>query len=330
MNVEHERARLLKERLEEAGLSSAAAQVPDVPWRTHSILLQVVFFVLAAIGLGATFGFFHLLHLPKPGLVAGCLAIALAELLIRKARWYFTGVEAALWLGGLYAMISELPSSGTPEAMIVLGAAPAVAGARVRNPLFGALSAIFFMLYFEEKWDLGVIAALVIATIAVVALLRIWQRPSTEWLWIAIAIVMPVASYFTADTAWRQATIALYAGFALLALALAIRKRHHALFLSGGVAMAIAAIEVAQLIAIPLEAKLALGGALLLLGSWLLARAFRDRTTGIVVTPAQLTALDDVIEIAGTINIPQPDYAPATTQPADGGKFGGAGATGSY
>lgn len=330
MNVGHERARLLKARLEEAGLTRAASRVPEVPWRTHGVVLQVVFFVLATIGLGATYGFFHLLRVPKPGIFVGCLAIVLAELLIRNGRWFFTGVEAALWLGGLYAMISELPSSGTPEAMLVLGAAPAVAGIRVRNPLFGALSAIFLVLYFEEKFDLGVMIALFIAVIAVVALLRTWERPSTEWLWIAVAVVLPVAGYFNTDEIWRNVTIILYGGFALLTLALAIRKRHHALFISGGLSLAIASIELARIAAIPLEAKLALGGAILLAGSWILARILHHRTTGLVVTPTPLTALDDAIELAGTVNLPTREFAPATEGPTDGGKFGGAGATGSY
>lgn len=328
MNAVQERTRLLRERLEDAGLRQVAAATPEVPWRSHGVILQVVLFGLTCAGLGAFYWLLDEIHVPKPGLLAGCVAIALAELLIRNRRWFGTGVEAALWLGALYAFISELPSSGEPEAYLVLGAAPAIAGIRVRNPLFGALAAIFLVIYFEEKFDLGVLAALVIATIAVPALLRTWRRPSTEWLWIALAIVTPVAGDFTADEVWRNVTIILYSAFGLVTLALAIRKRHHALLLSAGVALSIAAIELGRILTIPFEAKLALGGAALLAGSWIVSRALRDRTTGIVVTPSKLTPFDDAVELAGTVSLPQPEFEPARDE--GGGKFGGGGATGRY
>jgi hypothetical protein len=320
MSVQHERALRLR------GLVPAAPV--DIPWRTHTVLLRAVFFVLTLVGIGAVILFFHLISLSMKGVVAGVIAIAVAEFLIRK-RWWWTGVEEALWIGGVYAMLSELPSSGTPESNLVLAAGAALPGVRVRNPLFGALAAIFIVIYFEERFDLGVIAALVIGVVASIALLRTWQRPSTEWLWIVIAIVMPLAGYANADPAWRTVTIPLYAAFALFALMLAIAKRHHALFLTGGIAVAIASIELGRVLEVlPLEAKLALGGAFLLGGSWLTARALRDRTRGIVVTPAALTPFDDAVEVAATVNLPQQDFTPA--QQEGGGEFGGAGATGKY
>ena len=88
-------------------------------------------------------------------------------------------------------------------------------------------------------------------------------------------------------------------------------------------------IELARMLdMVPLEAQLAVGGAFLLVGSWLIARALRDRTHGIVVTPAALTPFDDAVEIAATVNLPQPEFTPA--QQPGGGDFGGAGATGKY
>lgn len=331
ITVEQERARLLRERLREAGLSSVAATVEEVPWRSHGVLLQAVFFVLTCVGLAACYWFFDELKVPKPGLVAGVLAIVIAEYLMNNRRWFGTGVEAALWLGGLYAMISELPSSGAPEALLVLGAAPAVAWVRVRNPLFGALAAGFFAQYFEEKFDLGVVAALLIAVVAVLALLRTWKRPSTEWVWIPIAIALPIAGYFNADEIWRNVTILLYGAFGLLTVALALRKRHHALLLSAGVALAIAGIELGRVLTSPLELKLGSSGAALLAGSWILSRVLHNRTTGIVVTPSKLTPFDDALEIAATLNVPQPEFAQATpAHSGEGGSFGGAGSTGSY
>lgn len=314
MNVEHERALLLRTRV-------PAAKV-EVPWRTHSILLRAVFFGLTIAGLLA----FHFLF-DEPGLVTGAVAIALAEYLILKRRWFWTGVEEALWIGATFALISELPSSGTPESNLVIAAAAAIPGARLRNPLFGALAAIFVMIWFEKRLDLGVLAALVMATIAVFALLRTWRRPSTEWLWTAIALVLPVAGRFYADEAWRPLTILLYTAFAALTLTLAIRKRHHALFFSGAIALAIALGDAAERLAVPLELKLGAAGATLLLGAWLLARALKDRTHGIVATPAKLTDHDDQLELAATAALPRAEFAPKVET---GGEFGGAGATGKY
>lgn len=318
MKLEHERALMFGAILPDAA---------KVPHRTHGVLLRATLFVLTGIGvLGLNF-FLDQIDLEPQGVIAGILAIALAEYLIRARLWYWTGVEEALWIGGVYSMISELPSSGRPEANLVLGAAAAVAGARVRNPLFGALAAGFFAYYIERRFDLGVVAALVIALIAAFALLRTWRRPSNEFLCIAIAVTLPIAGYFAADAVWRNATIALYAAFGAVTLFLAIRYRHHALFLAGGIGLAIASLEFGRMIHTPMEAKLAAGGALLLAGSWIVSRALRDRTTGIVATPAKLTAFDDELEIAATIALPQQEFE-QKTEP--GGEFGGAGATGKY
>lgn len=311
MKLEHERALML---------SSIVPGAAKVPHRTHGIILRVTLFVLTAIGVIALY--FFLGAIP-----AGIAAITIAEILILQFRWWWTGVEEALWLGGVYILISELPRSGTPESMLVLAAATAIAGARVRNPLFGALAASFVVVWFEERFDLGVLSALVLALVAALGLLRTWRRPSNEFLCIAIALVLPLAGYSAADDAWRPMTIALYAAYSAITLFLAVRYRHHALFLTGGIGIAVASIELGRMIDLPLEAKLALGGAILLAGSWLLSRALRDRTTGIVTTPAQLTPFDDDLAIVATAALPRADF---DQKVESGGEFGGAGATGKY
>lgn len=313
MNAEHERAVLLRMRV-------PAAPV-EVPWRTHGLLLRAVFFGLTAAGMLA----FHLLF--ENGVVTGALSIALAEYLIRGRRWFWTGVEEALWIGAALALISELPSSGSHESLLVMAAAAAIPGARVRNPLFGVAAAVLVVAYFEKKADLGVIAALAIASLAVFALLRTWRRPSTEWLLIAIALVMPIAGRAYADTEWQTATIILYSAYAALTLFLAVRKRHHALFGSGAIALGIALTDLGERMATPLELKLAVAGATLLLGAWVVSRALRERRTGIVVTPAKLTDFDDEIELAATAALPREDF---DQRMESGGEFGGAGATGKY
>lgn len=331
MNAQDERARSVRKRLRDKGLLTheIAAQL-EVPWRSSGVVSQVVFFILTAVATFAFYGLCHVMDLPGPGVVTGVLGIALAEYLIGVRRWFGTGVEGALWLGGLIALISELPSSRTPEALLVIAAAFAIAGARVRNPLAGAAAACIVAFYAERRFDLGVVAALLLAAAAVLLLLHEWRRPSTEWLFIVAAVMLPLAGRFTAGRQWRYVTVVLYAAFGIGVLAVAIAKRHHAMFFASGIALAIAAADLARAIAAPLEAKFAVAGAVLLAGALAVSRALRERTRGIVVTPAKLTPFDDEMEIAATL-AQQPDSAPPVEPAAPGGgSFGGAGASGEY
>ena len=316
MNAEQERAWLLR------GLAPVR-----MPWRTFELPPRLVLGGLTLVGAVVLYFLLKAFDVPKPGAVLGVLALLSAEALIRLRRWWWTGVEEALWIAGTFGLVSALPESGKPEAMIVLALAAAIPGWRVRNPLFGAVTAIFIAQYFEKRFDLGVVAAIVIAFAAVLALLRTWRRPSTEWLWIAIAVLMPLAGRAEADVEWRSVTIAIYAVFGAATFILAIVKRHHALFVSGGIAIVIAAVDIAEKIDVAVEAKLAAAGALLLVGSWLISRALRDHPRGFVTTPAKLTPIDDELEIAATISIPQQNF---DQKMESGGRFGGAGATGDY
>jgi hypothetical protein len=322
MNAQHERNLHLRDRVKPAQL--------DVPWRTNGLVAQIVFFLLTCVALGAFYGLLEIIDGPSAELVVGVAAIALAEYLIGARRWFFTGVETALWFAGVFALISALPSSGKPEAMLVLGAGAAIVGVRVRNPLFGAVAGVFVMLYFEKRFDLGVLAALAIALLACIALLRTWRRPTTEGLWIALALLMPIAGLFTADEGWRDVTVILYAMLGVIAFVLAITKRHHALFLTAMIAFGVAATDLAARIATPLEAKLALGGASLLAIVFAVSRVLRDRTAGFVLTPAQLTTLDETMEIGATIALQPVAATPEVQAATGGGSFGGAGASGDY
>jgi len=316
MNAEHERMLAVRE----------LTGVPmDVPWRTFGLFVQIVFFVLTCVGMYAFYAAFH-----DNGILTGIVSLALAEYLIRKRHWFRTGVESALWIGGLFAFISELPNSGKPEAFLLLAAAAAIAGARVRNPLFGALAAVLTAHYFEKKWDLGVLSALIAAALALAMLWRTWRRPSTEWLWIAIALILPLAGWAEADRQWRTTTIALYAGFGAIAFIAAILKRHHAFLFAAAIGFTVAAIEFARDLTMPLEAKLAIGGAFLLTLSLILSRLLRDRTKGFVATKEEFTKADALVEIAATLSLAPAAPENPAGRPGGGGDFGGAGASGSF
>lgn len=341
MTADHERAALLRARAErwrDERVIDAAQEREivghfDQPWRTHGLLVQAVFFVLTCVAQAALYALLDTFDVPKPGLVLGVGAIAMAEHLIRRRRWFGTGVEAALWLGAMFALISELPRSGTPESSLVIAAAVAIAAYRVRNPFFGAGVAGVLVYYAEDRFDAGVVAALGFGALAMLALLRTWRRPSAETLWTCVAIILPLAGRLAADPYWIALTIPLYAVYGLVALFLGVTRRHHALLLAAAAGLGIAAFDFANRIALPPEAKLTVGGLVLLLTSWGVSRALRERTAGLVVTQEKLTTLDDALEIAGalaTAHATRADPPVDGGRPEGGGGFGGAGATGEY
>lgn len=318
MTADHERARTINARW-------PRAQLPQ-PWHGYGLLGQIVFFLLTVAGIFA----FYLLT--KAELLTAAVCIALAEYLIRRRRWFGTGVEAALWIGGLFSALQALPNSGAPEAALLVAAAAGVAGFRVRNPLFGALAAFFIAQYLEATRDLGTIAALVIAAASLFALYRTWKRPSTEWLFIVLLVTMPFAGWSHADARWANVTIALYAAFALLSFASAIVKRHHAMFAGGAAALIVAAGILFDRIRLSEELTMLIAGAVLLIASAATAHLLRGRTRGFVVTPAKLTVFDDDLEMLTTVTVaahPSAGNPPESRGQGDGG-FGGAGATGDY
>lgn len=342
MNATEERASAMRSRAEDwrkEGLIAAEqereiAEAFAVPVRSYGVLAQAVFFLLTCIGAGAFYGLAEVFDLPS-GFLTAIAAIAAAEALIRKKRWFHTGVEAALWLAAMLALVSTLPRTGSRESLLVIAAAIAIAGVRVRNPLFSIAVGGLIVAWAEGRFNLGTIAAIVIASVAMLALLREWARPSSEWLWIALVVTMPIAGRIAADRAWLPFTTAMYAAFGAVALALAIRKRHHALFVASAIALGIAIVEVARRVALANEVKLAAGGTLLLALAWIAARVLRDRTSGWVVTPAKLTPADDVLQTAGSLLMARAQsedakVAASEARPEGDGGFGGAGATGKF
>jgi len=199
----------------------------------------------------------------------------------------------------------------------------------VRNPLVGAVAMVFVANWFESRFDRGTLAALGIGAAAMFALLRTWRRPTSEWFFVAVALVMPVAGRFFAGSEWRSVTILLYCAFAMLALALAIARRHHALFLAALIAFSIAATDIASRIDVAAEWKLIVTGSVLLAIAFAVTRVLRDRTHGFVLAPEQLTPLDEDFSLAATLAL-KPETPVFETPATGGGEFGGAGATGGW
>lgn len=302
-------------------------------WRTVSTTAAIAFFVLTCLAILAFDWFFHLLFLPN-GWVTAIVAISVAELLIWRGHLWGTGVEGALWIGGLFAFIFALPSSGKPEAVLTFVAAAAISGWRVRNALFGALAVVLLTVYLmvrEWPWS-AMLFSIAVAVVALLALIRTWKRPSTETLWNILAVVMPLAALAgglqATDLKSDARVIALFVALAGFALAIGIRKRVRGALVAGVVSTASAGVAAHDFIPFSTETKLILVGAAALAITGAIARALRGRERGFVLTPTSsaretlLTVMPALLPTSSAASSPQPV--------AGGGSFGGAGASGQF
>jgi len=324
---------------------------PETPWRHNGLLLRVVFSVLAAIVVAACFGFFALLTLPK-GIITSILAIGAAEWLIREHHFFRTGVESSLWICGTFAFIFGLPSQGKVEALLVFAAAAALSGWRMRNAFFGVFAAILVVAYIAAKWDDTPLPTMAIAALITIAsafaMRHVWQRPSTERLFAGLALTMPVAGYlstiilriFKPSFPMNPLVAAMLGLTALILLITGISWRDRVLLVSAAFSIALAAIELRDLIDYSAEAKLIAAGVLLIAIAAAISRALRNATQGLVVTPIATTGYDEAMQIGGIIAVaPHGDAPPShahtgpdladSTSPTDK-SFGGAGAGAGY
>jgi hypothetical protein len=321
---------------EERALELRARRLPapDPPWRTSTLLWSLVFFGLTALTLAATFWLLGEFGLPK-GWLTGAIALALAEVLIRRHRFFGTGVESALWIGGLFAMIFGLRGSGRPEALLLFVAACAIAGFRMRNAVFGAAAACFLVAYVSAR-DLRFVAAalgIALSLAALGAIIAEVRRPSTDWLFCALLLVPPVAGAIASGRKLSPLWALAYLGAAVVCLVLGVRARLHPPLVAGGVhvAIAIATLVVHDLLPWRAEWQMIAGGVVLMVLSAILSRRLRDRTSGLVVTPESLTPYDETIKIgAAVVMQPRTPETAATRESGGGGRFGGAGATGEF
>jgi hypothetical protein len=341
--VEEEREMALREQFG----SRVALPLPEGRWSSSSSIAAAVFFVLTCLAIGAFFGLLALFHMAK-GFVTAVFCIALAEYLIRKRRMFGTGIESALWLGGLFAFIFGLPSEGKVEALLVFAAASAIAGFRMRNAFFGALAAILIVGYLAvkfERWELtgrhaffviAVIVALVVAVASALALLRTWQRPSTEALFASLAVSMLLTAFIVGKfESWSlhfDIRIALtFLVLAAIFLVAGVWFRHHVLLLCAAIATACATFDLQDLVDWNWEWKVIAAGVVMFVVGAGLGRFLRERTTGLVVTGAD-SSLMGLAQAAATFVVSHPvEPAPAESGFAGGGgSFGGGGASGGY
>lgn len=327
--------------------------VPDVaatPWRHSGVMLRIVYSILAIIAVAALFGFFAILSLPKEWLTA-IAAIGTAEWLIRRHHFFATGLESTLWIAGTFVLIFTLPSSGKVEAVLVFALATGLAGWRMRDAFFGVCAVVLVVVYVAAKWN-DVIGTMTIAAIlalaAAVAMRRVWQRPTTEWLFAGIALAMPVTGWAATifmrvlhTFATSVPVAVILAVTAAVLLSMGVRFRDRVLLISGTISLALIAVELQDHIDLPMEAKLVTFGLAFIAAGAVLARSLRRATSGFVTTPVRVAAYDEAMQIGGIIAIAPHGHAETASQDAGGPhlsdsasptdkSFGGAGAGGGF
>jgi hypothetical protein len=320
---------------EERALALRARTLPaaDVRWRTNGVVWSLGFFVLTTVALAATFWLLETFRLPK-GWITGALALGVAELLIRRYRFFGTGIESALWIGGPFAVIFGLRSEGRPEGLLLLAAASAIAGFRVRNPVFGAAAAALVIAYLNARYayELAAALGLAVSLVALMALRREVQRPSTEWLWCALLLIPPIAGAVATLERLGALWTLPYLAAAVACLTVGITSRAHAPLVGAAVhtAIAVATLVRHELLPWRPEWQMIVGGAIVFAVAAAISRALRGRRTGIVVTPGTLTADEETVTVAGTIGLQAPGVSAETPARESGGQFGGAGASGHF
>ncbi len=314
----------------------------STPWQSNSALVACVFFCLTVLAMSAFFGLMALFELPK-GWLTLIISLPVAEMLIQRRKMFGTGIEAALWIGGLFGFIFGLPSEGKPEALLVFAVAAAIAGFRMRNQYFGTLAAVFFVIYPAVKiggshaWSGGAAPlAVLLMIVAAAALLRTSRRPSNQALFETLVIVMPLTAYLIAKILESNVHLdplvaAIFAVLTIALFALGIYSRQHALLIAGCVAIACFGFEVHELFSVSDEVRLIAAGALLVAVGFAISRALRGRTEGIVVAATPKTFFEEAIQVAGSVSIAHPEHveSPPEVQTGGGG-FGGGGASGGY
>ena len=303
-------------------------------WKWHGPLVAATFFVLTCLAVLAFYGFWKVLGVPA-ALLTSIVCIGAAETLIRKHNFFGTGVEAALWISGLIALIFALPGQSKPEAIFLFAGAFAIAGVRLRQPYFGATAVLLCIAYFGIRHADAVvlIAAITVIIGALSGLAREQERPSVQRLMETLLIAAPIL-----PAVWRGAVgpamfVMIYVLLTIALFATAMVLKEHAPAIAGAVCAVIAFIALQDVIDARLDFQLMAAGVLLLVASAVISRRLRDNTRGLVTSPSNITPFDDELQLAATVALAPKIDASTPLEPGrgeGGGDFGGAGATGKF
>lgn len=314
------------------GKAASAALAPG--WRRTSLLLRLIGFVTGIVLASALFGLCELFELPS-GILTAIGAIAAAEFLILRKRFWRGGIEESLWIGGLFSVIFDLPGPPQNEGLLLFAAASLVAAIRLLHPWFAALSIAFVAGYMHSEFGGWSTVALLYsaAALSVVVVSRRRRSPMVESLASILAVfAFPPAYILLKLNDLVPNHVAILAGFlsAAAMLGAGIVLRHHAPLLGSLLLFSVVSGDWAATWPVRPEWRFLLCGGVALAGAQLADRMLRGRTKG--VTSRREPDIE-ALEIVQAVSV----HASARTEvdtPAQregrGGEFGGGGASGDY
>jgi len=337
-------------------------------WRSTGLLARFALFVLGFVAAALLFGILGLGNRINL-LVAGLIAVLVAEWLTVRKRLHASGIEEGLGVAGFLligAWITTLipPGSnviGAPPHTLVLVAAAGAAGLRRLNALVTTCAAIVFVHWvgsttvahsLDQAIGRGVTALAFGCALAALALAlgaRAFRRPSHDRMLDWLVITLPIAAYAQHAT-WnffaggivdvgppsgRLVTSVLLLALGTALLVAGLRRRRHAPLLGFMGCVACLAVELRLATSLAPETWLVLCGLAALVTGVALDRYLRQPRNGL--TSAALTDRDDPLDLlqtAGAALLAQrtaQDFSsPEPTFTPGGGRFGGGGASGSY
>lgn len=307
----------------------------SLQWQPGSFLSRAAFFFLTMIAVGAFFGILHLARLPFRGVVMAIVCCSLAELLMIKKRFYHSGLEEALYLGGLFALIFALPGPARDEGLLLFAAASLIAGWRVLNPWFVVLGSVFVVVYVNARFNelAGGICATVLGVAALLLLSVSFRRPFHADVVAGIAVISPLLVWVTGTVlrndlgVWPLLLFVIF----IVAAVVTFLGRLHAALLTALVAGALLGYEISQNFKWPDEIKLILSGAVTFAAAVLVERFLRTDRRGLTSRKAldRDMNLFDVLAVPIAAQAVMPSAPEAQRSQGEGG-FGGAGASGDY
>lgn len=314
------------------------------PW-SHAALFALGLVAALMIGVIGSLAWPH-----AQAIVTGFVGLAAAEWLIRRRRYFGSGIEEALVLVG-WSMLAYECTTRFGQSVHVAAACFAVAlvlaGTRTLNPVFTTLAAITLVFSIDAPPMGSALACYGIGLAALSAGARRFSRPSSDALLDYLVVAAPLAGYlwsalhgqFWIATDYRHASPSQWLvpacplAFAAVAVAVGIRRRTHAPLVAAMLCVACCAYELRNLTGLRPETRLIGWGVVLLVASTLLERSLRNARHGLTSRPLRAAAsTPSLLELGGSANLAtaSADSAPAPSFTGGGGRYGGGGAGGQY
>lgn len=313
-------------------------------WVGAKMVTRCALFVLGIVAAALTAAVFGFTHIAGSGWLAGLALVAAAEVLVMRRRLFGAGIEEALEMCGLLALVfqaqSHEPDPLGVRTSLLVAAALAIAGFRFLNPFFITLSVAALSWAIDHWLAAGIAGTFCFA----VAALALWagaiefRRPSYDRMLDWLAAIMPLSGYLWlaegSASPWWLARWSL-ATFGAAALIVGIRRRRHAPLIAFMVCTGCMAYELRNVTGLSPEARLILWGSAALLLSLGLSKYLRTPRGGVSSNRgAQDDEFSDLLQLAGAGGLAP--HAPQAAPPAQaafkggGGTGGGGGASGTY